>query len=280
MLLWNMIHSFMSEWEFQLALKVQNNWVKEISSLPLFFIYNFLPFFQYIEVLLNIIFFLPLLGQNRSGKKIKAEFPSQSLQPQRTHQKTHWLPVHVILWFLFYSSWKQRRTTRIFGTYSTTESTTFSRKSLLFSERGCQDPVVALDSFTFFEEPFSPVTTKEKREKYDLSNLDRQLHDSVQSDRSQRCNSSDLTGKNRTLPAGEWSFSSLTSLLTVRGTCWREKFTANVAILRHSLLCNHSSSSVNTLRQCLTEVFDSGHKKRLLKRALHTGHFLGRPMLS
>lgn len=52
-------------------------------------IYNFLPVFQYIEVFLNIIFSFSLLGQNRSEKKIQAEFPSQSVQAQRTHQKPH-----------------------------------------------------------------------------------------------------------------------------------------------------------------------------------------------
>lgn len=75
---------------------------------------------------------------------------------------------------------------KIFGTYSTTESSIFSKNSLLFSERGCQDPIAELDSFTVFEEPFRPVMTKEKRERYDLSNLDSQLCDSAQSDWSQR----------------------------------------------------------------------------------------------
>lgn len=114
-------------------------------------------------------------------------------QPYCPKKLQIFFPVQAMLWFLLYSFWKQRRITRISGTYSITESITVSRNCLLLSERVCQDPVLALVSFTFFEEPFSPVNTKAKRKLYDLSNLDRQLCDSIQSDHRQRYNSSDFS---------------------------------------------------------------------------------------
>jgi len=93
--------------------------------------------------------------------------------------------------FYFIPCGNKRKITRIFDTYSITESITVSRNCLLLSERVCQDPTLALLSFTFFEEPFSSVNTKEKRKRYHLSNLDKQLCESIQSHRSQRCNSYD-----------------------------------------------------------------------------------------
>lgn len=83
-------------------------------------------------------------------------------------------------WFFFVST----SNTRIFGTYSITESITVSRNCLLLSETVCQDPTVALVSFTFFEEPFSPAYTM-KKGKDDLSNLDALW---LSSDSKQRCN--------------------------------------------------------------------------------------------
>lgn len=85
---------------------------------------------------------------------------------------------------------KQRRITRIFSTYSIPESITPSRNFLLLSESGCHDPSLALDSFTFFEWPFSPDNTKVKRKRNGFPNLGQQPHDSPQSPSRQGCNGS------------------------------------------------------------------------------------------
>lgn len=85
---------------------------------------------------------------------------------------------------------KQKRITRIFSTYSIPESITPSRNFLLLSESGCHDSTLALDSFTFFEWPFSPDSTKVERKSNGLPNLGKQPHDSAHSRSRQRCNGS------------------------------------------------------------------------------------------